>query len=193
MGFRAVWWEAYGDTEHRMLHWPQLVSLANSSPSASSQSIASMVQREVAAQLPGSGVDKSRTPKLRDHVNHTISKGWRGHLQLTGPCSSWSRLQEQRKGKRKGEESRSGKTSTSRHDLEAPRPPQRGEAVTKLFYQSQANTICYAFQEGTCQQHVATTSASACRPAWRPFPEPLPHSLLCTVLLRPLLSHTSSS
>ena len=40
---------------------------------------------------------------------------------------------------------------------------------------------------------MATTSASACRAAWRPSPEPLPHCLLSTVLPRPLLSHTSRS
>ena len=82
-----------------------------------------------------------------------------------------------------------------------------GEEDTKLFHQSQGNTICYAFQEGTCQQnraradtsalgaeeYVATSSASACRVAWRPSPEPLPHSLLSKVLPRPLLSHTFRS
>ena len=30
MGFSAAWWQTYGDSEHRMLHWLQLVSLANS-------------------------------------------------------------------------------------------------------------------------------------------------------------------
>ena len=33
MGFSAAWWQTYGDSEHRVLHWLQVVSLANSSPS----------------------------------------------------------------------------------------------------------------------------------------------------------------
>ena len=42
-----------------MLHWLQLVSLANSSPPTTDRSIMSMVQKEVAAQLRSSGVDRS--------------------------------------------------------------------------------------------------------------------------------------
>ena len=143
-----------------MSHWLQLVNLANSSSSASNQSIASIVQKEVAAQLRNSGVDRSRTPR-----GGRVSRNKReSALQLTGPqqpalpCPSCVvcaeiKPQEQGKGKRKGEESRSGKASTSRHDLAAPRRLKGGEEVTKLFHQSEGYTIWYAFQEGTCQQN----------------------------------------
>ena len=83
VGFNAAWCETYGDSEHRVLRWLQLVSLANSSPSASDHSIMNMVQKEVAAQLRSVGVDRSRGGR-----SHPLgSRGGKGNrkLQLTGP------------------------------------------------------------------------------------------------------------
>ena len=74
MGFNAAWWSAYSDTEHRMLHWLQLVSLANSVPAVQQQSITSLVQKEVAAQLRGSGVDRSRSNRDRPMGNKKTRK-----------------------------------------------------------------------------------------------------------------------
>ena len=61
-GFSAAWWSAYNSSEHRMLHWLQLVSLANtpsSSSSADSQKLARL-EREVAELRK----DRSRTPRF---------------------------------------------------------------------------------------------------------------------------------
>ena len=96
---------------HGAPHWLQLVSLANSSLSASNQSIASVVQKEVAAQLRNSGVDRSRTPRGIESKS-----GGRGNkrLQLTRPQQltllgpSAPKASPESKGKARGKGKKAG-------------------------------------------------------------------------------------
>ena len=110
MGFSSAWWETYGDSEHRMLHWLQLVSLANSAPPTSELSIESLVQKEVSAQLRNT--DRSRTP---------LGRGGKGRPQLAAPqqlalpglaassSAADMNLESKGKGKRKNKRNRAGK------------------------------------------------------------------------------------
>ena len=90
MGFNAAWWSTHADTEHRMLHWLQLVSLANSVPQAPQQSIASLVQKEVAAQLKRSSADRSRTPRFNKGRKSQPQLPAPQQLALPGPAASSS-------------------------------------------------------------------------------------------------------
>ena len=67
----AAWWSAYSSSEHRMLHWLQLVSLANTPVSASSvhsQKLARL-EREVAELRK----DRSRTPKFLGPLSRSLA------------------------------------------------------------------------------------------------------------------------
>ena len=168
IGFSAAWWETYGDSEHRMLHWLQLVSLANSAPSTSDQSIASMVQKEVAAQLQSSGVDRSWTPRGRQiprvrEQRRKREQTFAAHSTST-TCSSLSRCARTAHAK---SEPNSKAKATSRGRRPCQRAPagsvwllrdllRGGTDVANMLHQNQANGICYAFQEGSCQLLVHT-------------------------------------
>ena len=166
MGFSASWWQTYSDSGHRMCHWLQLVSLANSAPAATDQSIMDMVQREVAAELWSSGADRSRTPKGgRSHAGHTTPGGGRRNkrLQLTGsqqlalPGPSAPKASPKSKGKAKGKEKKAG-------------PGRRPPAGTVFVVGSKtalARTTCASDDTFAldAEDHAVTTSASACR-AW---------------------------
>ena len=86
IGFNAAWWGAYADTEHRMLHWLQLVSLANSVPQLTSQSVASLVAER------GCGSTEEGKCGQKSHAT------FQGERQGSSPApasatarSSWSR------------------------------------------------------------------------------------------------------
>ena len=117
-----------------MLHWLQLVSLANSAPSTSEQSIASMVQKEVAAQLRSSGVDRSRTPQRwqKPRGESSDSQRTKGEVaahRTSTTCAPWSRhartahAKSELQGERQRQEAKSA--STRRLSLASPRPSQR--------------------------------------------------------------------
>ena len=69
VGFSEAWWNAYRSQQHRMMHWLQLVSLANSAPSSSSSSAAPSqqvvkLQKEL-ADLRNEVRNRSQTPTFR--------------------------------------------------------------------------------------------------------------------------------
>ena len=130
MGFRAAWWEACGDLEHRMLQWLQLVSLANLSPPTTDHSLMSVVQKEVAATACSS---RSR---------------------ISVVCTE-SEPQEQGKGKGKGKKTGPGKRPPAGSVWLLNDLPKGGEEVAKMLHQNQGNGVCYAFQEDSCQHGLS--------------------------------------
>ena len=80
VGIKAAWWEAYHNQQHRMMHWLQLVSLANSHSASSSSSDLSKVQKEL-ADLRNEVRNRSRTPNPRGK-----GKGGRGAMALQAPA-----------------------------------------------------------------------------------------------------------
>ena len=158
MGFNVAWWSAYSDTEHRMLHWLQLVSLPNSAPAVQQQSITSLVQEEVAAQLRGSGVDQSRSNRGRPRGNNRQGNK---RLQLTGPqqlalpssssstpapkANPKSKGKGRGRGRRPGRRPPAGKVWTLNHLLAG------GDEVASMLFRTEGNGVCCRFQEGTCQ------------------------------------------
>ena len=166
MGFNAAWWDTYADTEHRMLHWLQLVSLGNSVPQLSSQSVASLVQKEVAAQLKRGSADRSRTPRSKGNGKGRPQLPPPQQLALPGPAESASASSSATKGNTKGSRNR-GKQSRGIKQ----RPPagkvwtlrdilRGGSEVQSMLDGNKGNGICFAFQDGRCEnsscvrQHV---------------------------------------
>ena len=164
VGFNAAWWGTYADTEHRMLHWLQLVSLANSVPQAPQQSISSLVQKEVAAQLKRNSSDRSRTPRFKGSGKGQKQLPAPQQLALPGPAASSSTSSSASKGNGKG----NGRRQNKRHNK---RPPagkvwtmrdllRGGPEVQNMLHGNKGNGICFAFQDGLCEnsscarQHV---------------------------------------
>ena len=142
-----------------MLHWLQLVSLANSVPQAPQQSIASLIQKEVAAQLKRSSADRSRTPRF----NKGGGKGQKQlpapqELAFPGPAASWSTSSSAPKGNGKG---------SARKQKKGKRPPagkvwtmrdlvRGGPEVQNILHGVRGNGICFAFQDGHCENPSCT-------------------------------------
>ena len=155
-------------TTQSAAYWLQLVSLANSAPSATDQSITDMVQKEVATQLRNT--DRSRTP--------LCNKGGRGgegrpqlpapqQLDLPGPAASSSaagvNLKGKGKAKGKNQRNRAGKRPTAGAVWTQRDILNGGPEVQSMLHGNQGNGICHAFQDGlfeigsSCsRQHVCT-------------------------------------
>ena len=109
VGSSAAWWSAYNSTEHRMLHWLQLVSLANTPASASSvdsQKLARL-EREVAELRK----DRSRTPRFlgRGRGNRPRALPNSQQLALPAPASSSTASGTKSHGKdRRGKDGQEG-------------------------------------------------------------------------------------
>ena len=147
-----------------MLHWLQLVSLANSVPQAPQQSIASLVQNEVAAQLKRGSSDRSRTPRFKGGGKGQKQLPAPQQLALPGPAasSSTSSSASKEKGKCNGRKQKNrvsqrppaGKVWTMRDLLRG------GPEVQNMLHGNKGNGICFAFQGGhsensSCaRQHV---------------------------------------
>ena len=158
MGFSSAWWETYGDSEHRMLHWLQLVSLANSAPPTSELSIESLVQKEVSAQLRSA--DRSRTP---------LGRGGKGSpQQLALPCLAASssaadmNLESKGKGKRKNKRNRAGKRPPAGTVWQLRDLLRGGPEVQSMLQASQGNGICFAFQEGRWEHGPSCSRQHVC-------------------------------
>ena len=179
MGFNAAWWGTYADTEHRMLHWLQLVSLANSVPQVPPQTIASLVQKEVAAQLKRSSTDRSRTPRL----NKGSGKG-RPQLaapqQLAHQCRQLLRNKTRRVTRRQRardhQQARYGPCVTFSAGVQRSRACFMQTEGTESVFHSRTvvvrTLLAYVNTSAlVAAATVVTTSASACSPSWLPFPE----------------------
>ena len=129
-----------------MLHWLQLVSLANSAPAVQQQSIASLVQKEVATQLLGCGVDRSRSNRDRP-MGNTRRQGNK-RLRLTGPqqlalpsSSSAapapnSNPKSKGRGRRPGRRPLPGKVWTLNGLLAG------GDEVASMLFRNEGNGVC---------------------------------------------------
>ena len=143
IGIKAAWWRAYNNQQHRMMHWLQLVSLANSQPAASSSSELAKVQKEL-ADLRNEICNRSPTPNPR-------SRG-RGTQALAAPAlalpafrgSNQSQHKSRGRGKKGGGKGgRSGRGDVWSFD---------DFRVKAMFHEKNANNgICFAFQEKRCE------------------------------------------
>ena len=202
VGFNAAWSCTYADTEHRMLHWLQLVSLANSVLQATQQSISSLVQKEVAAQLKSH--DAREAEKVRNSSQHRSSSLFlvprrhrlhrrlprrgmeraiggnrktmsaKDHQQVKcGPCVTFSK------------ETQRFRTCSTGVKAMASASPVRMDTVRTLPV---LDSMCVLVAEAT----TVTISASACSPRWLPLPELHLRLLLIQILLLPLLRRCPS-
>ena len=121
IGISAAWWNAYRSQQHRMMHWLQLVSMANSSSSfsASSSQMAKM-QKEI-TDLRNEVRNRSRTPTV---FQKTTTESGRRALtnsqQLALPASG-SAAKAKTKGQGKGNGKRRNRAGRTQR-----RPPQDG-------------------------------------------------------------------
>ena len=89
IGISAAWWNAYRSQQHRMMHWLQLVSLANSSSSSSgSSSQMARMQKEITDLRNEVRRNRSRTP-------HSSRKNNRGRARPALPVEVHVVLQQQ--------------------------------------------------------------------------------------------------
>ena len=71
IGISAAWWNAYRSQQHRMMHWLQLVSLANSSSSSSgSSSQMARMQKKITDLRTEVRRNRSRTPHASRKQNN---------------------------------------------------------------------------------------------------------------------------
>ena len=159
VGIRSAWWAAYNNQQHRMMHWLQLVSLANSQSSGSASSDLAKVQKEL-ADLRNEVRNRSRTPNPRSK-----GRGGRGTQALTAPAQlalpapSGSSNQSQnksrgrgKKGGGKGGRNRSGKAASKGEVWSFDDLLHGGFRVKAMFHEKNANNgICFAFQEKRCE------------------------------------------
>ena len=165
MGFNAAWWSACSDTEHRMLHWLQLVSLANSAPASP------------ATVYHKSCTERSRctTPRKRcgpESEQQEMGNTWKARKQEI--AAHWAaaarspqffvvnsrtkgKPEEQGQGEgaeasRPGRRPPAGKVWTLNHLLAG------GDEVASMLFRNEGNGVCYRFQEGTCQLDPCTRS-----------------------------------
>ena len=134
MGFNAAWWSAYSDTEHRMLHWLQLVSLTNSAPAVPQQSLASLVQKRSCCTTPWkrggheseqqgpNGQQKTRKQKVAAHGAAAARSSWSRSSQfvVVCPCTKGKPKEE---GQGKGQRQATGSASTCGRCVDSERPP----------------------------------------------------------------------
>ena len=104
---KAACWNAHNNPEHRMMHWLQLVSLANSRPSSSSSSELTKDQREL-ADIRNEVRQRSRTPLPKGERQRRSSST--GHHKRTTAFPSSSCLQnEDPRALRKGAKRKASK------------------------------------------------------------------------------------
>ena len=159
-GFSAAWWSAYNSSEHRMLHWLQLVSLANtpsSSSSADSQKLARL-EREVAELRK----DRSRTPRFSNRGRGPRALPNGQQLALPAPASSApapvSKSKVAGKGGGKGGKKAIDKTKTwqFRDLLHGPRE------IKDMFHGGRDNSVCFNFQEHLCTEGAQCKRQHCC-------------------------------
>ena len=115
IGISAAWWNAYRSQQHRMMHWLQLVSLANSfsSSSASSSQMAKM-QKEI-KDLRNEVRNRSRTPTVfqKQNKNRSGRRALANSQQLALPASgSAAPATNQRSRQRRRKETQQSRTNT---------------------------------------------------------------------------------
>ena len=86
IGISAAWWNAYRSQQHRMMHWLQLVSLANSSSSSSgSSSQMARMQKDITDLRNEVRRNRSRTPSSHSSERTTEEE----HDQPFQTANSW--------------------------------------------------------------------------------------------------------
>ena len=152
VGFSAAWWSAYSSSEHRTLHWLQLVSLANtpaSASSADSQKLARL-EREIADLKK----DRSRTSRFsgRGRGNGPMALPNVQQLALPAPASSSAASTPISRGKgRRGKGGRGNKKVVDKTRTWQFTDLLRGpRAIRGSFHGGRDNSIWYNFQEGKC-------------------------------------------
>ena len=120
--FQSAWWSVYRDVEHRMEHWVQLLTIANSSsdlahtPSASAAvhntEVAQLrrevdhLRKEVRSRSPRGGRGQGSQLALTNFPNKLSKKDWSGKKVTAGKGKG-------KKGEKKGQEAASSGTSRS--------------------------------------------------------------------------------
>ena len=89
IGISAAWWNAYRSQQHRMMHWLQLVSLANSSSSSSGSSSQMARMHKEITDFRNEVRNRSRTPTVFQRQNN---RG-RAHAALPHPTVGTSSVE----------------------------------------------------------------------------------------------------
>ena len=151
IGICAAWWNAYRNQQHRMMHWLQLVSLANSSsPSSGPSPQMTKMQKEIHYLRNEVRRNRSRTPIASRGQN----KG-RGRLAITGsqqlalPAPSAAATKGKGKGnaRRRPRAGRKGKDGVWSFEQVC-----RSPSLRNFFTPKNANKgVCFKFQSGRCK------------------------------------------
>ena len=161
IGIEAAWWAAYRSEEHRMTHWLQLVSLANSAPSSGEQQMWSQVRKEIADLR--AQVKRSRSPRGKGKGQGRGSRTLLNiqPLALPAPPSAAPATPKasapKRKGRGKGKQSDGWQRPTQGATWSFQDLMRGGPATRALFHaRNDQNRICYAFQESKCDKNPCT-------------------------------------
>ena len=157
-GISAAWWSAYNSSEHRMLHWLQLVSLANTPSSSSS---AAKLERELAELRKA----RSRTPRVSNRGRGSRALPNAPQLALPAPASSAPAPVSKSRGKgRKGK----GKGKGGKKAIDKTKTWQFGDLIRgpreikDMFHGGRDNTVCYNFQEHLCTEGAQCNRQHCC-------------------------------
>ena len=157
--FQSASWSVYRDVEHRMEHWVQLLTIANSSSAlAHTPSASAAVHNTEVAQLRRevdhlSQVVRSRSPRggrgqgsqltLTNFPNKLSKKDWSGKKVTAGKGKG-------KKGGKKAQEAASSGTSRSSTGKKFDDILKDPTAKSFMTSNHQNGKVCWHFQKGAC-------------------------------------------
>ena len=160
--FQSAWWSVYRDVEHRMEHWVQLLTIANSSSDlAHTPSASAAVHNTEVAQL------RREVDRLRQSVRSRSPRGGRGQgtqLALTNfptkePKEAWQGKKGKadkgkcKNGGKRGQEASSAGTPRSSTGKKFDEILKDPAAKTFMTVNHQNGKVCWHFQRGTCTRN----------------------------------------
>ena len=161
--FQSAWWTVYRDVEHRMQHWVQLLTVANSSSDlAHTPSASAAVHNTEVAQL------RREVDRLRQSVRVTLAQRWtrtRLHSSLfrTNPLANQETTerrvsakerskQTKAKARKEGRKDKKPACSATARSSTGRKFDILGDPASRAFMTAnhQNGKVCWHFQRGTC-------------------------------------------
>ena len=153
-GIKDALWTTIKNTEHRMIQWLQLISIANSRPSggdyATLERKVNDLQREVRgrSRSPRRKGGGNRKPKSLLAQSQNLALADAPHQKRISDGKG-TKNTSPKKGKSKGtQQGGCSGSSNARHFNELMRA---GTQIRKKFYAND-NTICYQYQRNVCEK-----------------------------------------
>ena len=155
IGISAAWWNAYRSQQHRMMHWLQLVSLANSSSSSSGSSAQMAKMQKEITDLRNEVRNRSRTPTVFQRQNNRgrAQAALPDSQQLALPASSTAAAPAAKgQGKGRGNGKRRNKAGQKKDGVWSFQQVSNSPELRNFFTPKNVNQgVCFKFQSHRCK------------------------------------------